>query len=275
MRAYNAGVNAPDIEIGNIDVVRQVVRLYPRFCQSLPVLEKTINDFFKGPFEVTRAQDIVQELCGTVCKYWFNALILLAANGYSGAAFSILRTMAEYTINGAYMGKHPELVEDFLDWRHVKNFRTLQDHLSLGESWASEMIEPKKRAEIEANYKRVRGRFKGRKDWCVKPIRDRACEGGLSKLYLFVYRPFVSSPHADVGSLRQTATRELYGEFGVVVDWTPSCRSVDRALRGGHLCTIAALSIFNEEMGLGRRGEVDELFDQYNRIWAEDVESGG
>src|SRR5947209_8248970 len=56
---------------------------------------------------------------GRVCSEDFQQAIILCGSGFGIGALQLLRGMYERAVTAAYLSKHPEGVDDFLDYHYV------------------------------------------------------------------------------------------------------------------------------------------------------------
>ena len=91
----------------------------------------------------------------------FGALITLSMNGYGHDALRISRGMFEISVNAAYLQRHPDEVDDFLDYHWVdqkKRLEYMEQHYPEG----LKRLPANTIAEANAEYAKVLPRFAGK-----------------------------------------------------------------------------------------------------------------
>jgi hypothetical protein len=185
----------------------------------MPIVQMDCSDGYGKPANAKLAK--VEHFIAGIVANSLGALTTLVLNGYGHDAMRIAREMYEASVNAAYLIRHPDTVEDYLDFAWVtqqKRLDYLREHLP--SSLARISIESAK--EIEARFLAVRGRFSDRRgrlrnSWTPKSLRDRANDVGLGDLYRTFYEHASGIHHADICGLTSQATK---GEFSV--DLAPS-----------------------------------------------------
>jgi hypothetical protein len=88
----------------------------------------------------------------------FGALITLTLNGYGHDALRISRGMFEISVNAAYLQRHPEEVDDFLDY-HWVNQRKRLDYMKQHDPEALRRLPAESISAVNTEYARVLARF--------------------------------------------------------------------------------------------------------------------
>src|SRR5262245_29080982 len=119
------------------------------------------------------------------------ALTTLLLNGYGNDAMKVARGMFENSVIVLYLIRHPELLDDYFDYDHIKTKKQL-DYLDNYDPDLVKGLPAVRRAEIESNYQSVKAKFtdsKGRLrgSWSKASIREMATEVGLEEHYLTFY----------------------------------------------------------------------------------------
>ena len=185
------------------------------------------------------------------------ALTTLLLNGFGSDGMKIARSMYEAALTTAYLKKHPDQVEDFLDYRpilikqHLKYLIEDQDHAN--------KIPCTRRAEIESEYRRVLPRFQNKKgrtrtSWCRKNIYEMADELGAKDLYRSFYNIASSLHHGDVSSL-------VTQNEQTPLSW------IREALWMGHVCVVTTLTDYNQIAGHGMNEQLDRAGEAFERAW--------
>jgi len=194
------------------------------------------------------------------------ALTTLLLNGYGNDAMKVARGMWESSVIVMYLIKHPELLEDYFDYFPIKVRRQL-DYLDKFSSDSVKALPASRRAEIEAEYKRVTPKFtdkngKIRGSWCKYSIRDMATEVGLEHDYLTFYSWASSMHHMDITGVTLHAN-----DVEVDADAAPSTRWITEALVTGHQAAFLVMAHYNDVCGHGMKTAVDKLQERFQKAW--------
>jgi Family of unknown function (DUF5677) len=149
-------------------------------------------------------EDLARQIALTVANS-MESVLLLVCNGCGVDALRIARTMFEAAVTISYLYKHPELVQDYIDFLWVirkKNY----DHLLQLPAGRARRVAPERVREMLARYEQVKGRFTDKKgrirnSWCKASLRKMAEGIEAEAMYGGIY-PFGSSmTHTDVLAL--------------------------------------------------------------------------
>jgi hypothetical protein len=194
------------------------------------------------------------------------ALTTLLLNGYGNDGMKIVRGMFEYSVLASYLAKHPELLDDYFDYYHVK----VKKQLDYFDKYAAHVVKGllgARRAEIDAEYRRIKSKFtdsKGRLrgSWSKASIRDMASAVGLEEHYLTIYSQAASMHHMDISGLTLHAD-----EKNIDADVAPSLEWIIEALVAGHQSAVMVLKQYNDVAVLGMEKEIDRLRDDFLDAW--------
>jgi hypothetical protein len=186
----------------------------------------------------------------------FRALLILVSNGCGTDALKVARGMFESAITVLYLKKHPEMLNDYLNFGSVKRHRhyeCLKQFQPDGLKW----IKPDVIAESEAEYAKVESQVATKRwlknDWCKANLREMAEEVGHEKTYVFVYPLLSSVHHLDIVGLGAQTDDED-------VEILPSWNNIELALALAGMFVFLALGFYNEVASLGADKEIAALF---------------
>src|ERR1039458_6041043 len=117
--------------------------------------------------------------------------------------------MFEISVNAAYLQRHPDEVDDYLDY-HWVNQKKLLEYMKEGCAERFLRLQPSTIAEVNTQYAKVLPRFadrtgKPRGSWSKKNIRARAEEVGLGAFYPTFYAHASAVHHGDFAGLAAQA----------------------------------------------------------------------
>lgn len=115
-----------DFEYGNTAEGRAFLIRHPQFEQVLWNLAQVSNAGL-GPRNVdSRLTDVCHRLSNT-CRNDFLSIGFLAINGHGIAATQLLRSLYERSVTLAYIIKHPEKAERFVQYSAITEYRLIQE----------------------------------------------------------------------------------------------------------------------------------------------------
>ena len=192
--------------------------------------------------------------------------MVLAMNGFGSDAMRLARGTFEFDVNALYLARHPEEIDDFIDYRHV-TWKNMIDHFDQNGVAEAKRFGPEQRAENAAEYAKVVDRFKNRegnvrRSWAKVSIFKRAIEVGLGDLYPTFYGITSQLHHGDVTGL----TQQVDPETGIVIP-SPDLRQVDVALNSAHRALTSLITTYNKVVPLGQDALIEKMDADYDRVW--------
>jgi hypothetical protein len=161
------------------------------------------------------------------------------------------------------MSRHPDLVQDYVDFLWVKRKRHHDDLVKHASSQA-ERVDPQNLQQMNAEYERVKPRFsdlKGRvrNSWCQVNLRAMAEEIKAGSMYGGMYGFTSSVTHTDMLGLVSAS-----GESDAVLS-VPSLVNVPLALQMGVLSYAMTLSAVNQISGLRFDEILGKAFERFKQ----------
>lgn len=176
----------------------------------------------------------------------FFEILLLAVNGYGFGSLKLLRPLYERVVTAVYLMRHPDEAQDFVDFAYV-NQRKLLNHAKDGGVDVTKYATPEQLAELEAEYQRVKDRFR-RDYWSDKNLKIQADEVGLGDLYGMA--AFWPTLHLHTTRAALDARLEISAERAVFKAGTQR-KEADQALGYAHILIVQLLHACNEFFGWG------------------------
>jgi len=210
-----------------------------------------------GPPTTTEFISLLRSVCLTISNS-FQSVLLLTMNGCGTDALKIARSIFESSVSVGYIQKNPALAADFIDYRWVKRHKH-QEFLAQYAPAQLTALSPAEVAKTVAEYGRVKNKFKGRKSWSDKDLRQMAKDIGIEQSYLGIY-PFTSSVHhLDVIGVMAQEDENLFD-----IEVLPSEKNIGIALSISGLGAYVSLASFDEAAKLGKETVLaDWLFKKY------------
>jgi hypothetical protein len=150
---------------------------------ALTKAHKTCIDLLKLAHPVGQEQAVIYMLA-QCCLKEFEEILLLTGNGYGGGATKLLRSFYERVVTLSYLAKHPNKVQQFVDYTDI-HWRKL---LTEAEKIHSKVdLTPEQIKTINENFEKSKERFtevlckehnktRLQMSWTKKPVPDQASE---------------------------------------------------------------------------------------------------
>ena len=196
----------------------------------------------------------------------FGAVTTLALNGFDADAMKVARSMFENEVIAEYLRKHPELVQDYLDFIRVsmhEDFDFLQrESLDLLAGLPTETLNAinTEIGRIDARFRKKSGALKN--SWKNNQLKDMAVETGREHIYRSIYRWGSGLVHGDVSVLVSGFDASI-GD----VDVGPSTKWTHTALMTAHKAVLCLMDSFNEEGKLGFDADVAVAVEAFKKAW--------
>jgi hypothetical protein len=243
---------------------QQVYRRFPRFFEAARQLEPIHNKIFRIP--VREALHVVVGRIAIGVSNSFGALITLALNGYGADAMRVVRSMFEGEVTAAYLRRHPDKLNDYVDFIWIRQ-KSLLKYMERYAPQQLQRVASERVAETHKQFATVAPRFRSRDGrllprWTAVTVREMAEEAGLGQLYLTVYSWACAMHHADFQGLAFLSERRtLDAAVAPSEDW------LETALVSGHGSTLRVLLCYSEVAKLGMDAELDEARRAFLSAW--------
>lgn len=204
----------------------------------------------------------------------FFEILLLCGNAEAFGAEKLLRSFFERVVLLRYLHKHPEQIDDYYDYYHVSMKKVVDSAIRL---WGTEAFDASKIAETEANYRKVRDKFKGRKckqcghiemgiAWSPVALPDMAQDVGLGRFIFYAYTMPLLNAHPTVKGTLQRLEGERNGPIGF--GDRVNRELADRVLSTAHALLIFVLGVQVERFPLdGVQAMAEQAERDYADIW--------
>jgi hypothetical protein len=149
-----------DFEFGETTQSTTFLDRNPKFIPAFERVVALTNKCFVRTYQPkNRMEDICFHL-GQTCRQDFLEIVFLAVNGYGIAASKVLRGLYERTVTVAYLVKHPEKTDRFV------NFAAIQEHKAVNRALGTvsqeefdKVIPPDMVQRIRDSYEQVKKEF--------------------------------------------------------------------------------------------------------------------
>ena len=225
---------------------------FPNFFAAAKKVGPLSNEVFSVP--VTEWLHMLTRNLAKSVVNSFGSLLILCMNGYGFDALKISRSMFEAAVTVAYLRRHPDQMNDFIDYDWVKKKRFVDEMEKYSPEQAR--LHAHEKPLVLRNYNAVVGRFKTKKNgvrgrWSKDPLAKMAAEIGRSSMYFSVYGPGSSAQHVDIrGLMMQFEGSRDPGIADIVT--APHLQWIQPALAGAHLSVVLAVTDYMKVAGIDR-----------------------
>ncbi len=255
-----------EIEVGHPEFWPVIFQKHHDFCMVAQSLGPVVDEIFsKGHTE--RLHTICRHLAKKTANS-FSAVLMLGMNGFGHDALTIARAMFEAAVTIAYLRKHPEEIDDYMDFHFLvamKRFRYMEKYTPERLSELSpQAVEESKRgyARVVDRFTLKNGRVRGR--WSKKSFSKICAELGLQEHYLAFYDLASNITHGSISGLMAQADPEP----GVLdVDIAPSDQFVHMAFSSAHCWFVLALSEYIALARPDKQSIAEKLNRDFEAVW--------
>ena len=187
----------------------------------------------------------------------FDAIRFLAEKGYADDAFVLVRTLAECTVNAAYVGNvSDEVANDYADFSSFMNWKEFEGMQAVAPESVKD-IPAKEIGEMRQAFEAVKKRFENNRpmDWCSKPLFQRATEmdKAVSKDFNLL-RTIINSPWRKAsayvhGTASSITSRLRERDGGIVIHRQFTEEEAAAALYAANLIMFALLAFVDLRIG--------------------------
>ena len=225
---------------------------FPEFFAAAREVGPLSNEVFSVP--VTEWLHLLTRNLAKSAVNSFGALLILCMNGYGFDALKISRSMFESAVNVAYLRRHPDQMNDFVDYDWIKKKKFIEELKKHDPE--SARLHAHEEGVVLRNYNGVVGRFKTKRNgvrgrWSKESLAQMAAEVGLSSMYFSVYGPGSSAQHVDIRGLMMQFGGSRAPDVADIVT-APHLQWIQPALAGGHTSVVLALTEYMKVAGIAR-----------------------
>jgi hypothetical protein len=268
---------------GNYDEWNRFNAKYPVFVQRFPGIEAMRDTVFSRAM-VGEVIDRVVFGLGWLCFEDWQEITILCGNGFGIGALKLVRGMYERQVTSSYLSRHPNEVDDFLDFDFVQRRKGLNNlrRLYNGEE-LNRIVSRARQDEIERQYRDVKrdGRYtdtlcgpcgtsRDTMSWTNLSTPDVAQRGGqqLDKFYFPLYNKPTLLGHPSLYSLAIRIRDDADGP-GFAFDAEGQRSQVGEALSHAHFLLLHVFGTQNDHFHLGADDQLNALLEDYRACWRE------
>ncbi len=256
------------IQVGYPDFWPVIFEKHSKFFGLAQGIGPTVDEIFG-----IGMREPLHKVCRHLAKMVANSLssvLLLGLNGFGVDALKVARSMFEISVTVAYLRKHPQEFDDYLDFHFIvamNRHRYMEKYAPhLLSRVTPEAIKSTKEgyARVVPRYTRKNGTVRGR--WSKKSF-SAICsdiDPKFEELYLTLYDLTSRIIHGDISGVFAQADPEP----GVLdVDIAPSEKFVDLALRTAHGAFVRAASQYIAMARPELQSTADRLETDFMTAW--------
>jgi|SRR5271157_15495 len=244
-----------------------VVERFPKFFAAAKEVGPLSNEAFAVP--VTEWLHLLTRNLAKSVVNSFGSLLILCMNGYGFDGLKISRSMFEGAVNVAFLCRHPEQMDDFVEYDWIKKRKFVDEMEKYNPELAR--LHAHEKPLVLRNYDAVVGRFKTKKNgvrsrWSKDSLAQMAKEVGLSSMYFSVYNPGSSAVHLDIrGLMMQFEGSRDPGVADIVA--APHLQWIQPALAGAHISAVLAVAEYMKVAGTNRPDIGRKLEEGLRAAW--------
>jgi hypothetical protein len=243
----------------------KAVELNPLAFEEIEKLVQFQNELFRKMWNEQRLQ--VFRHIAKLCMNSLGAVVVLCLNGYGHDALKLARNIYEGHLTIAYLEKHPDELDDYVEYYHIAKKQQLDALIAIGTDVSS--LAHYDREQIEREYERVEARFrKGkhpRPHWCKVGVWGMAEAVEMKDHYKLFYSDVSHLQHVSIWGISNQAN-DPTGD----ADTAPSKNRVPVALMAAHLYSVFALEVYNRSANLGFDEAIEQAREGFHRAWGKD-----
>jgi hypothetical protein len=202
----------------------------------------------------------------------FDAIKLLAEKGYADDAFVLVRTLAECTVNAAYVGNMTDgIANDYADFSGFMNWKEFAGLQAV----APEAVKNTPREEVDEMkraFESVKHRYEKNKnmDWCSKSLFERAKEidtavsADFNLLRVIVNSPWRKASAYVHGTASSITSRVREQNSGIVIHRQFTEEEAAAALYAANLIMFALLAFVDLRLGKKRAEKWRSLHKEWS-----------
>lgn len=229
-----------------------VLSLFPKLNQAMDTVLIQIKP--SGNVEM------VVYMLGRLCVRHYESILLLCSNGHGFAAMRILRSMFEKIVDAAYLNKHPEKIDDFLNY-HLVNLKK-QGFTELAK-------------ELDNDYEKIIDTLRSskskrlRSNWADTDLVSKAQSVGCDEWIInHAYRIPNEFVHSSVAEIVLSLTEEKDGTVTAVESENASERKLaDVCFNISSLVLIETLKILIGAFNLPEQPALDEYEQEFKEVF--------
>lgn len=248
---------------------------HPLWPQKFKLLHSTLERVFIREMASENPADRVVFFIGRLCAEDFNEVFLLSGNGYGFGALKILRGLYERAVTLAYVAKHPDQADMFLEYHYIHQGKMLSHAKPLLDK-ARGQIPSEELRSAEELYKTYKSKFREplckkcktyrtRFAWSPLDLASMARDVNMDGLYFAAYYFPTLQSHATASAIINRL--DMRSEGHLSFDPEPQQEWSDRALAAAHNVIIHVLLTQNKYFNLALDDEIQQRMNDFGDIW--------
>lgn len=246
----------------------------PKFHAAFHRLMVLANRTFGREYQATDRLQIIGFNLGERCRTDFFEVLFLAVHGWGIGASKLLRGLYERAVALAYLMKHPEKAERFVNYAAIQEYKLMNSAVELaGENAFDDAMAGKTTvAQIKKSREMVKSKFqvpicrkcheKGSCEhtqiafsWDDKGVKDQALDVGkpYTDCFLSAYAKPLLEVHATLASAMQESNE--------------APEESDTALLNAHAILLMVIRSQNDLFSLGLEPEIEACEKDWAQVW--------
>ena len=263
-----SGKRPIQFEFGDTEQSRKFFGRHPNFYPAFQRLAELSNAGL-GPRSLSSKLEDVCHRLGNTCRNDFLSILFLAINGYGVAATALLRSLYERSVTLAYVIKHPEKVDRFLQYAAVSEYRLLQETRKLfSDEQINDALQPNSIEEARENFEKFKTPFLRKDGKGTRPTWDVDLASQVRDLgspFVEYYLPAYLTPNSHIHA---TLTSIMLPEERLSSD-----KQADLTLMMAHVLLLKVIELHGDVFGLAHGSAIEKCNQDFHNLWLRDRNS--
>jgi len=200
----------------------------------------------------------------TVALEHYGGMLSLVSDKFGFPAEGIGRNLFEIVVGTVYLAKHPQKLNDFLDYGKYLRYRQIR--ASKTTNAAFQQKQTAEIAQTDVEYDALKKRFK--KPWHGSTVELMTKDAGMTNLYDVYYRRASSVAHGDAFNVYHFTSKG----WQIGIAWQKWDRAARTAMIFGYQLLVLLFERLNQHLMLGLDHEMQILTDLMNQMTAKDMQ---
>lgn len=249
-------------EFGDTEEARKFFVRHPQFYRAFQRLAELSNAGLGPRTMSSKLTDVCHRL-GNTCRDDFLGILFLVINGYGIAATQLLRSLYERSVTLAYIIRHPEKVDRFMQYAAISEYRLVQEARKLfSDEQINDAFKRNAIEELRENFDKLKAPFLRKDGKKTTPTWDvdfasqvRDVGSPFVDYYLSAYLMPNSHVHATLTSIMLPEER-LAPEV-----------QVDLTLMMAHILFLKVIELHGGLFGLAHESAIEKCNQDFYDLW--------
>lgn len=259
--------------VGNPEQWQSFAERNPVFVESKQRIEQACDTILNRTLPDSTLLDKAVFFAGHRIADDFMEVVVLAANGEGRGAQKLLRPMFEQLVTVKYLIKHPELIDQYMNYFRVDRRRLAK---VVESTLGPDALGAEKMAEVEAEFQKIKSQYQVADcnkcgtvrlahAWTQVDLVTMAKEVGVDVYLVSAYYLPLEQSHPKVGGMPSRIVETESGGIAAAPRLAPDL--ADESLMIAHALLVLSLGAQVEHFHLDSGPLVEELDKAFGQIW--------